>query len=352
MNEPQLRELVAELEVRYLANQDPHLHFALITDLPDSVTKPRENDTDPLVELAVESHQRAERTLSRPARRLLRALSPSAHLQRPPGRVDGLGAQARQAARPQQVSRRRIRRIPVKAGGVSASGKRHVRYIITLDSDTQLPRGTAARRMIGAMSHPLNRAVIDPRAARRHARLRHPAAARRRQRAVGFALAPGLPSSPAKPASISTHAPSPTSTRTSTAKASSPARASTRSRLLHAVLDRRFPRNSLLSHDLIEGAYARAGLATDIEVVDDYPSHYSAYTRRKHRWVRGDWQIAQWLFRDVPDESGKQLAQPHLHHLALEDLRQPAPLAGGALHDVPADRGLARAERRPALLDA
>jgi cyclic beta-1,2-glucan synthetase len=79
---------------------------------------------------------------------------------------------------------------------------------------------------------------------------------------------------------------------------------------LHAVLNRRFPRNSLLSHDLIEGAYARAGLATDIEVIDDYPSHYSAYTRRKHRWVRGDWQIAQWMFSRVPDESGKMTPSP------------------------------------------
>ena len=48
-----------------------------------------------------------------------------------------------------------------------------------------------------------------------------------------------------------------------------------------------------LSHDLIEGAYARAGLATDILVIEDYPSHYSAYNRRKHRWLRGDWQIVR-----------------------------------------------------------
>ena len=79
---------------------------------------------------------------------------------------------------------------------------------------------------------------------------------------------------------------------------------------LHAVLDRRFPRNSLLSHDLIEGSYARVGLTTDVEVIDDYPSHYSAYTRRKHRWLRGDWQIAQWLFSKVPDESGRYVRNP------------------------------------------
>ncbi len=71
-----------------------------------------------------------------------------------------------------------------------------------------------------------------------------------------------------------------------------------------------FPRNALLSHDLIEGAYARAGLVSDVEVIDDYPSHYSAYNRRKHRWVRGDWQIVSWLFGRVPDESGRRVPNP------------------------------------------
>ncbi len=79
---------------------------------------------------------------------------------------------------------------------------------------------------------------------------------------------------------------------------------------LRAVLERRFPRNALLSHDLIEGAYARAGLASDIEVIDDYPSHYSAYNRRKHRWLRGDWQIVRWIFNKVPDESRRLVANP------------------------------------------
>ena len=78
----------------------------------------------------------------------------------------------------------------------------------------------------------------------------------------------------------------------------------------HEVLNHRFPRNALLSHDLIEGAYARAGLVSDIEVIDDYPSHYSAHTKRKHRWVRGDWQILRWLFNVVPDEYGNLVTNP------------------------------------------
>ncbi len=79
---------------------------------------------------------------------------------------------------------------------------------------------------------------------------------------------------------------------------------------LRQVLEHRFPRNALLSHDLIEGAYARAGLASDIEVIDDYPSHYSAYNRRKHRWLRGDWQIVRWILNNVPDESRRLVRNP------------------------------------------
>jgi hypothetical protein len=80
--------------------------------------------------------------------------------------------------------------------------------------------------------------------------------------------------------------------------------------VVQRVLDRRFPRNALLSHDLIEGAYARAGLASDIEVIEDYPSHYSAYNRRKHRWLRGDWQTTGWLLPRVSDESGQRVSNP------------------------------------------
>ena len=79
---------------------------------------------------------------------------------------------------------------------------------------------------------------------------------------------------------------------------------------MQRVLEHRFPQNALLSHDLIEGAYARVGLVTDIEVIEDYPSHYSAYNRRKHRWLRGDWQITSWLLPHVPDETGRKVRNP------------------------------------------
>ena len=77
-----------------------------------------------------------------------------------------------------------------------------------------------------------------------------------------------------------------------------------------AALAGRVPENSVLSHDLFEGLYARTGLVTDVEVVDDYPSSVLAHTRRQHRWVRGDWQILWWLFPWVP--SAKGLVRNHL----------------------------------------
>jgi cyclic beta-1,2-glucan synthetase len=71
-----------------------------------------------------------------------------------------------------------------------------------------------------------------------------------------------------------------------------------------ASLAGRVPEDALLSHDLFEGLYARAGLCTDIDLVDDYPSNYLAFAARQHRWVRGDWQIVRWLWRTVPDARG------------------------------------------------
>ncbi|HZS62606.1 MAG TPA: hypothetical protein VFA43_25325, partial [Gemmatimonadaceae bacterium] len=66
----------------------------------------------------------------------------------------------------------------------------------------------------------------------------------------------------------------------------------------------KFPENALLSHDLIEGTYARAALVTDIEFYDDYPTRYLTYTRRKHRWIRGDWQLLPWIFGKVRGTHG------------------------------------------------
>ncbi len=78
----------------------------------------------------------------------------------------------------------------------------------------------------------------------------------------------------------------------------------------HSILCGRLPENLVLSHDLLEGAHVRVGLATDIELLDRFPSDNVAYSSRQHRWTRGDWQILDWVLPRVPAPNGGGVANP------------------------------------------
>lgn len=306
VHEEQVRELVTNLEIRFLANRDPHLHFALLTDLPDSVSKPHENDSHPLVELAIQLIDALNERYASPKDGYFLLLHRHRTFNRRQGVWMGWERKRGKLLDLNKLLNGEYDAFPIKAGRLEALHQ--VRYILTLDSDSQLPRGSAAR-LIGAMAHPLNQAVIDPRS---------------RIVTAGYGILQPRVGIAVQSVSRSRLA-SIYSGQTGFdiyARAVSDAyqdlfgegiftgKGIYEVETLHAVLDRRFPRNALLSHDLIEGAYARAGLATDIELIDDYPSHYSAYSRRKHRWVRGDWQIVQWIFSRVPEESGRRVRNP------------------------------------------
>ena len=90
------------------------------------------------------------------------------------------------------------------------------------------------------------------------------------------------------------------------------------------ALNGRFPENRILSHDLIEGCYARAGLLSDVQLYEEYPSRYSADVSRRHRWIRGDWQIMRWLLPGVPGLNGPLSKESALAAVPMEDLRQPS----------------------------
>ncbi len=306
LNEKQVHELFDELEARYLSNQDPNIHFGLLTDLPDSLSRPQGDDRHPLVGLAMQCVDD------------LNAKYPSAkggsfillHRHRVFNSRQGVWmGWERKRGKLLDLNKFLLHKFdsfPVKAGPIEVLQK--VRYVITLDSDTQLPRGTAAR-MIGTIAHPLNHAIIDP---------------QRRIVTAGYGILQprvGVSVASASRSRFASLYSGETGFDIYTRAVSDvyqdlfgegifAGKGIYEVSILHQVLDRRFPRDALLSHDLIEGSYARAGLVSDIEIIDDYPSHYSAHTRRQHRWVRGDWQIAQWLFSRVPDESGRFVANP------------------------------------------
>jgi len=304
LNEKQVRKLADDLEVRFLGNHDPNLHFMLLSDLPDSPGKPDEANSlvNLCSELIRELNEKYEgkqigsffllhrRPIYNPRERLWMGW------ERKRGKLMDLNS----------FLRGQFDAFPVKVGNLSLlSG---VRFVITLDSDTELPRGSA-RRMVGALSHPLNQAIIDPDrgvVVSGYGIL---------QPRVGVSV---LSSARSRLASIYSGQ---TGLDIYTTAASDVyqdlygegifvGKGIYEVETLHRVLDRRFPRNALLSHDLVEGAYARAGLVSDIEVIEDYPSHYSAHNRRKHRWLRGDWQIAEWVRPQVPEESGQKVPNP------------------------------------------
>ena len=177
-----------------------------------------------------------------------------------------------------------------------------VRYCITLDSDTRLPRD-AARRLIGIIAHPLNQPQFD----RDLGRVTSGYGILQPRVSVTMASAAG--SLFARTYAGHTGV-DPYTTAVSdiyqdlfhegifTGKGLYDVDA------FAAALEGRVPENALLSHDLFEGLYARTALVTDIEVVDDYPSSVLAHAKRQHRWVRGDWQILWWLFPFVPSRAG------------------------------------------------
>ncbi|MEQ1575686.1 MAG: carbohydrate-binding protein, partial [Vicinamibacterales bacterium] len=179
-----------------------------------------------------------------------------------------------------------------------------IRYCITLDSDTRLPRD-AARRLIGIIAHPLNRPHFDPglkRVTDGYGIL---------QPRVSVTMASAAGSLFARTYAGHTGV-DPYTTAVSDVYQDLFNEGIFTGKGLYdvdtfaAALEGRVPENTLLSHDLFEGLYARAALVTDIEVVDDYPSSVLAHARRQHRWVRGDWQILWWLFPFVPARGGVQ----------------------------------------------
>jgi hypothetical protein len=304
LDEEQVRRLVDDLEVRFLGNHDRNLHFALLTDLPDSRSEPREGD--PLVDLCAELIDELNQKYA--GHGMGSFLMLHRHRVYNPREKVWMGWERKRGKLMDlnRLLRNQYDSFPVKIGNLSILPQ--IRFVITLDSDTDLPRGSA-QRMIGAIAHPLNQAIIDPEkniAVAGYGIL---------QPRVGVSVQSSGRSRLASIYSgetgfdIYTHAISDVY-QDLYGEGIFAGKGIYEVDTVRQVLDRRFPRNALLSHDLIEGAYARAGLASDIEVIEDYPSHYSAYNRRKHRWLRGDWQIAGWLLPRVLDESGQRVVNP------------------------------------------
>jgi len=304
LNESYVRRMVRELEIRYLANRDAHLYFALLTDAPDSQFPT--DQSDELVSLCSVLIEELNRKYGGEGVSPFFLFHRSRSFNPSEGSWMGWERKRGKLLDLNELLRGGEDNFPVKVGDLSVLAT--IAYVITLDSDTQLPRG-AARRLVGTLAHPLNRAVVSSRTntvVEGYGML---------QPRVGISVQSASRSLLANIYSgqtgldLYTHANSDLY-QDLFGEGNFAGKGIYEVDVFRKVLRRRFPRNAILSHDLIEGTYTRAGLVSDIEVIDDYPTHFSAYSRRQHRWVRGDWQIMLWLLPRVPDASGNKSSNP------------------------------------------
>ena len=293
-----VRSLIDDLEVRFLGNRDDHLHFALLSDFADANEASREGDDELVTHARLMIDQLNERY---GAGRFY-----FFHRERRwnPGERRWMGWERK---RGKLAEFNRLLRGASDTSFVVTHGDTSmlpsVRFVITLDSDTQLPM-EAARRLVGTLAHPLNRPRFDP------AKGRVTEGYGVIQPRIGVNLVSANRTTFAKV--FSGHVGiDPYTTAVSDVyqdlfhEGSYVGKGIYDVDAFEAALAGRIPENTLLSHDLFEGFYARTGLVTDVHLVDDYPATYLAYTARQHRWVRGDWQIARWLWPTVPDASGR-----------------------------------------------
>ena len=292
-----LEQLLEELEVRSLANTDENLYFALLTDFPDADVAEKPGEAE-LLERVLTGMERLNAGREE-ARFFLfhRNRLFDHHEQRFMGweRKRGKLAEFNRVLRGAQDTSFHIVTAPPALLA-------RIRYVITLDTDTELPLGVA-RRLVATLAHPLNRPWLDPktgRVQRGHALIQprvgtSPMSARQSIFARLAAGPPGI---------------DPYTTAVSDVYQDLFGEGSFVGKGIYdvdgfeAAMAGRVPDNQLLSHDLFESIYARAALASDIEVLDEQPAAYSVAAGRQHRWTRGDWQLLPWLMPRVPGKPG------------------------------------------------
>ena len=299
-----VRALLARLELRHFANRDPNLWFALLTDFGDAETADLPADAALLAA--------AEEGIALLNERFATQLGPRFFLLHRPrlhNAVEGCWM-GRERKRGKIEDLNALILSGDAAPFASIIGEveqlRTVKLVITLDADTDLPWG-AGWRLVGAAMHPLNLPRLDPGSQR----LRRGYAILQPRVAISApsALRSAFARSQAGEVGIDPY------TRVVSDlyhdlfdEASYVGKGIYHVAAFKQLLHGRFPDNAILSHDLIESCYARSGQCSDVELLEDAPAGYLADVSRRHRWMRGDWQIAPWLAGQVRDGQGNRTA--------------------------------------------
>ena len=302
----EIENLVEALEVRFLANRKEHLHFGLLTDFTDAAHETVSDDLILLdtvkngIEALNKKYQRENNDLfylfHRP-RKWNQQENVWMGYERKRGKLSDLNALLRGITK---------EHFSLITGNQSVFPE--IKYVITLDADTQLPL-SSAWKLIGTMAHPLNCAWYDE---------------KKKRVTKGYGILQPR---------ITVSLPDITSSRYTRMHGNEPGidpytRASSDVYqdlfgegsyigkgiydvdIFQQVLDGKFLENRILSHDLLEGCYIRSGLLSDVQLFEKYPTTYNADMKMRLRWIRGDWQIFSWILPWVKDPENHLYKNP------------------------------------------
>lgn len=293
-----VESLLESLEVRFLANRDANLYFALLTDFPDAASKDLPQDAQILESAKQGIEQLNNKYKSETQENLHQDIFFLFHrprlwneqekvwmaYERKRGKLSALNELLQEGVSD---------KFSLIVGDISVL--KEIKFVITLDTDTQLPRDSA-KHLAGTMAHPLNKyGILQPRVS-----VSIPLHERSRYAAL-----------------YSSNAGIDPYTKTVSdvyqdifAEGSFIGKGIYNIEIFEKTLKNKFPENRILSHDLLEGCYAHSGLVTDIELFEEYPNTYMADVLRQKRWIRGDWQLLSWLAPTVPVSDGRKAINP------------------------------------------
>ncbi len=301
-----VEELLENLESHYLSNKYDNVFFAIVGDLKDSDIPIMSADKE-IISSALEGVKKLNKKYSKRDNNIFYFLY--RHRTFNESHKKWMGWERKRGALLEfnNLLLGSRKTSFANTDGISL-GDAGIKYVITLDADTILPIGMA-KKMIGTIAHPLNRAVIDV------------------DKGVvieGYGLIQPKVSFDIESSNKSLFS------RIFTGQEGIDPYSSAISDIYQdifcegiytgkgiydlyvyqTVLENAIPDDAILSHDLLEGCYIRAGLASDLELIDSYPSKYNSYAARLHRWVRGDWQLIGWLRKKVPNRTGLKVQNP------------------------------------------
>jgi len=317
----ELDNMVEHLEIHYLANSEANLHFALLTDFADA-DKQNMPSADVVLQLAIDRINALNQKYSKTDADIFFLFHRPHKWNEQEKRWMGYERKrGKLAALNTFLLNRDTSQFSVLVGHLPLDY--NFKYIITLDSDTLLPR-EAAWKCIATMAHPLNQAVFSK---------------VKKRVVLGYGIL-----QPRVAANISKNTNTlylkihgnvlgidPYTRMTSDVyqdlfgEGSFIGKGIYDIAIFEQTVKDAFPDNRILSHDLLEGNYVRSGLMSDVLLYEENPSKYESDIKRRHRWIRGDWQAGAWMMPFVTNASRK-LVQNKLSALSrwklLDNLRR------------------------------